>query len=395
MKNIAILGSTGSIGVKTLEVVSEFPDKFRVVGLTANSNIDLLERQIKRFNPEIVAVKDEVRSKQLEEKIIPFRVKIYGGQEGLNEVVRQKDVDLVVVAISGSSALIPILESIEKDKIIALANKESLVMAGQVIMSRAKAKSISIIPIDSEHSAIFQCLGLSGQNHEYLKKIYLTSSGGPLNEIPIEDLKFILPQQALNHPKWKMGKKISIDSATLMNKGLEVIEARWFFDIDVNNIEVLIHKEAIVHSMVEFVDGTVLAQLAITDMRLPIQYALTYPERWLTPLPRLDFLKVSKLTFDLPNLTKFPCLSLAYRVAREGGSQPCVLSVANEEAVEAFLNNQISIDEIHKIIEKVLAKHKRIDNPTLTDILNVEVWAREEAKKAISQRLKRVTSVIN
>ncbi len=382
MKNIAILGSTGSIGVKTLEVVSEFPDKFRVVGLSANSNIDLLERQIKRFNPEIVAVKDEARSKQLEEKIVPSRVKIYSGQEGLNEFVRQKDVDLVVVAISGSSALIPILESIENNKIIALANKEALVMAGQVIMNRAKAKSISIIPIDSEHSAIFQCL--SGQNRDYLRKIYLTSSGGPLNEIPIEDLKFILPQQALNHPKWKMGRKISVDSATLMNKGLEVIEARWFFDIDVNNIKVLIHKEAIIHSMVEFVDGTVLAQLAITDMRLPIQYALTYPQRWPTPLPRLDFLKVSKLTFDLPDLAKFPCLSLAYRVACEGGSFPCVLSVANEEAVEAFLNNQISIDEIHKIIEKVLAKHKRIDNPTLRDILNVEIWAREEAKKAIS-----------
>lgn len=375
MKNIAVLGSTGSIGKNTLDIVSEFSDRLKVVGLSAYNNIELIRSQIEKFKPEYVAIrKDKIPALR---KDINSRVKICDTNSGLKNMIASKDIDLVVVAISGSSALEPVLEAIRKRKAVALANKEALVMAGSVIMKEAKKYKTQIIPIDSEQSAIFQCL--QDRDKKELKKIYLTASGGPLVDTPSQRLKNISVKEVLRHPRWKMGKKVTVDSATLMNKGLEIIEAMWLFGVDIDKIEVLIHKEAIVHSMVEFIDGSIIAQLGVTDMRLPIQYALTYPSRWKGTLNNLDFNKLN-LTFKKPDFDKFPCLKLAYRAAKLKGTAPCVLNAANEEAVAAFLDRKIGYLDIHRIISAVLSKHEVSKNPSLRQIISADKWARLAAK---------------
>lgn len=377
MKQIAVLGSTGSVGVHVLEVIARFPQKFKVVGLTANTNVALLNAQIKKFRPVIAALRNEDTARRWKIN----GTKTCSGPKGIVEVATDSRVDLVVVAISGSAGLIPTLEAVKAGKNIALANKESLVMAGRIIMDLAEKNSVDILPLDSEHSAIFQCL--VGQNKSELNKIYLTASGGPFKDTSKARLKSVSPQEAMDHPKWKMGKKISIDSATLMNKGLEVIEAHFFFDIAVNKIEVLIHPEAIVHSFVEFVDGVILGQLSMPDMRLPIQYALTYPERIQSGIANINFSKINSLTFAPPDLDKFPCLDIAYQAAREGGSFPCVLNAVNEECVEAFLNGEIKLPDIAKILDKVLSIHNKINQPSLDEILGADSWARREASKEL------------
>lgn len=381
MKRIAILGSTGSVGVNVLKVVSQLPERFNVIGLTANTNTALLSAQIEEFHPAVVAIGDE----NSVSKWKTSGTKVYAGLEGLVKVAKDPRVDLVVVAISGSTGLIPTLEAIKAGKKIALANKESLVMAGRIIIDMAREKKVKILPLDSEHSAIFQCL--DGRNKDELSKIYLTASGGPFKDASRARLNSVSPEETLNHPKWKMGKKISVDSATLMNKGLEVIEASLLFDIAVERIEVLIHPEAIVHSLVEFVDGAILAQLGTPDMCLPIQYALTYPERVKGQVASVNFSKVSRLTFSPPDLNKFPCLSIAYQVAHQGGSSPCVLNAVNEECVAAFLEGKIRLPDIPKILEKVVSKHNKVDEPSLDELLEIDNWARKEAIRAISFKL--------
>jgi 1-deoxy-D-xylulose-5-phosphate reductoisomerase len=380
MKCIAVLGSTGSIGKSTLGVIRNFTDKFRVVGLSTNSNTGLLYKQVREFDPAFVCVKDKTKALGLKPKLSP-KTKLFIGESGLEELVRQAGIDEVVLAISGSSALLPLLAAIEKGEDIALANKEALVIAGPLVMERARKHQIKIIPIDSEQSAIWQCL--NGQEKNRIKNIYLTASGGPFRQINKRKLKNISKRMVLKHPRWQMGKKITVDSATLMNKGLEVLEAMFLFNIGLEKIKVLIHPEAIIHSMVEFIDGVVLAQLSITDMRIPIQYALSYPERFATSLPSIDFFKLKRLNFAQPDFKKFPCLGLAYRVAKEKGTAPCVLNAANEVSVNEFLAGRLKFISIPSVIEKTLGRHKNINKPNLKDILEVDTWAREEAYRVI------------
>ncbi|MBM3248153.1 MAG: 1-deoxy-D-xylulose-5-phosphate reductoisomerase [Candidatus Omnitrophica bacterium] len=379
MKNIAVLGSTGSIGQNTLDIVSEFSDRLKVIGLSAYNNIGLLRSQIKDYSPEYVAIREDKISAL--RKDINGRIKVCDTNSGLKNMIASKDIDLVVVAISGSSALESVLEAIRQRKTVALANKEALVMAGSIIMKEAKKYNTQIIPIDSEQSAIFQCL--QDRNKKELKKIYLTASGGPLVDAPVSRLKNISVKEVLKHPRWKMGKKVTVDSATLINKGLELIEAMWLFDVKPEQIEILIHREAIVHSMVEFIDGSIIAQLGVTDMRLPIQYALTYPARWKGVLKSLDF-KSLNLAFDKPDFDKFPCLGLAYKAARLRGTAPCVLNAANEIAVGAFLEEKIGYLDIYRIINSVLSRHKVLRNPGLNEIISVDKWARAQAQKLIN-----------
>lgn len=390
MKNIVILGSTGSIGRSTLEVISKFKDRFMVLGLSANSNIELLLNQVEEFNPKFVCISNKEKASDFKERLETHlsvsrrrSLKVFEGLEDLNEMVRYKDTDLVVVAISGMSALFPLLEAIRAKKDIALANKEAMVAAGDLIMREVRECNIKIMPIDSEASAIWQCL----ENHrrDHLKKIYITCSGGSLSDIPKREFKNITKKEVLSHPKWKMGKKISVDSATLMNKGLELIEIRWLFDIDLSKLEVIVHKEAVIHSMVEFCDGVIFAQLAVPDMRIPIQYALSYPERWENNFDSINFFKLKSLTFSKPDLEKFPCLRMAIDTAKKGGTFPCVLNASNEEVVSAFLNGRIDFIDIPKIIEKVLFKHRGIKNPNLDQLLKVDSWARKETRKLIGE----------
>jgi len=383
MKNIAILGSTGSIGLNTLEVIRHFPDKFRVVGLSTNSNVDVLHQQIKEFHPLFVCVMDKSASKKLEAKL-KSNTKLFVGKEGIEALIEQDVIEKVLLAISGSGALAPLLKAVACGKQIALANKEALVMAGPIIMKEAASQNLKIIPVDSEQSAIWQCL--DGQEHSKLKKIYLTASGGPFRLTRQEKLKNISIREVLSHPRWKMGKKISVDSANLMNKGLELLEAMFLFDIPCDKIKILIHPEAIVHSMIEFIDGVILAQLSATDMRIPIQYALTYPERLSSnSIPTIDFHKLKELHFEEPNFKRFPCLRLAYEVAKELGTAPAVFNAANEISVEEFLKKRLRFISIAKIIEKVLAKHRNKINPNLEDILEADNWARKEAYSAIDR----------
>ena len=377
MKTIAILGSTGSIGKNTLRVIARLKDKFKIVALASGKNTRLLAEQINKFRPRLAAIMDETKFACLK-KEVDVRIKLLAGQEGINEVANF-GADIVVMAISGSAALLPTLKSLEKSKRLALANKECLVMAGDIIMRKAKAHRVELIPIDSEQSAIFQCL--KDEPKKSLERIYLTGSGGPLKDIAKDELEFVEPDFALRHPRWNMGKKISIDSATLMNKGFEVIEAGYLFGISQDKIEVLIHPQALVHSLVQFVDGTILAQLGRTDMRIPIQYALTYPQRLPLRLSKLELSKVGKLTFNLPDLVKFPCLKLAFEAAREKGLSGCVLNAGDEECVLAYLEGKIKFNDIARIIAKVLAKLKNKDNPTLDEILETDRWAREQVRK--------------
>lgn len=378
MRKIAILGSTGSIGTNTLRVIETRPSDFKVIGLGAYQNVKVLAKQIKLFKPKLISVKDEETIKQLEKFVSLSGIKVYTQEEGLKKIAIHPEVEMVVVATAGTISLVPTLQAIEEGKTIALANKEPLVMAGEIVMSKLKRKKSTLIPIDSEHSAIFQCL--QKENKNSIRRIYLTGTGGPFHNLAQGKLKDVSAQMALDHPKWKMGKKITIDSATLMNKGLEIIEARWLFDVAPDKIEVLIHPEAIIHSLVEFCDGSILAQLGITDMRLPIQYALDYPRRKISHLAKVSFLKIKKLTFAKPDLNKFPCLKIAQRVAREGGTNGCVMSAANEIAVNAFLNGKIRFTDIPKVINKVLQKHHALERPTLDEILALDHWAKKEAR---------------
>lgn len=377
MKNLVILGSTGSIGQSTLDIVRRFPNKFRVVGLSTNRRIEALEQQIKEFRPERVCVRDPQCAWTLEPRIKKGTL-LYTGDEGLLQLVTRRSVDEVVVAISGSEALAPLVAALKSRKGIVLANKESLVMAGPIIMALARDANVRIKPVDSEQSAIWQCL--ESQDRRTLRHIYLTASGGPFRRKRLAQLKKIAVGDALCHPRWKMGKKVTIDSATLMNKGLELFEAMYLFGAKAEEVRVIIHPEAIIHSMVEFIDGVIMAQLSITDMRIPIQYALTYPQRLrVDSLATVDFVKLAHLSFERPDLGRFPCLRLAYEAAREGGTTPCVLNAANEVGVDAFLKQGLDFMAIPRVVEKVLQRHHKKNSPDLKDILNADAWARQEA----------------
>lgn len=347
MKNILLLGSTGSIGISTLNVLKEFKDQFKVFAITANSNIDLIYDQILEFKPKFAVVKEKDKAKILRERIGDV-CKVLDGEEGLIEVTKNGDYDVLVSALVGFAGLAPTIESIKRGKRIALANKETLVAAGKMVIGLAKEYNSEILPVDSEHSAIFQCL--VGENQDSIEKLIVTASGGPFLNKSINDLEKVTVEEALNHPNWDMGSKITIDSATMMNKGLEVIEAHWLFDLPKERIDVVIHPQSIVHSMVEFIDGSIKAQLSLPDMKLPIQYALSYPERWNSQFTNTHFPSLKELTFFEPELEKFKCLKLAYEVMEQGGNAPCILNAANEIAVEKFLNREINFTQIPDMI---------------------------------------------
>ena len=369
MKKIAILGSTGSIGTQTLEVVRENKD-IEVLGLAAGNNIKLLERQIREFHPKMAAVWSEERAKELRENVKDLNIKIVSGMEGLIELSVMEESEILVTAIVGMIGIRPSIEAIKAGKDIALANKETLVTAGHIIMPLAKEYQVAILPVDSEHSAIFQ--SLQGGQEKALHKILLTASGGPFRQKTREELLNIQVEDALKHPNWEMGRKITIDSSTLVNKGLEVIEAKWLFDVSLDQIEVVVHPQSIIHSMVEYVDGAIIAQLGTPDMKLPIQYALYYPERRFLPGDRLDFAALSKLTFEKPDMETFYGLRLAFEAGKEGGSLPTVFNAANELAVSKFLERKIKYLEIPEIIEHCMQAHKTIADPSVDEILQTE-----------------------
>ena len=369
MKKIAILGSTGSIGTQTLEVVRENKD-IEVLGLAAGNNIKLLERQIREFHPKMAAVWSEERAKELRENVKDLNIKIVSGMEGLIELSVMEESEILVTAIVGMIGIRPTIEAIKAGKDTALANKETLVTAGHIIMPLAKEYQVAILPVDSEHSAIFQ--SLQGGQEKALHKILLTASGGPFRQKTREELLNIQVEDALKHPNWEMGRKITIDSSTLVNKGLEVIEAKWLFDVSLDQIEVVVHPQSIIHSMVEYVDGAIIAQLGTPDMKLPIQYALYYPERRFLPGDRLDFAALSKLTFEKPDMETFYGLRLAFEAGKEGGSLPTVFNAANELAVSKFLERKIKYLEIPEIIEHCMQAHKTIADPSVDEILQTE-----------------------
>lgn len=377
MKSLSILGSTGSIGTGTLDIAARYPERYRIEGLSANKNSDRLMSQVEQFKPRVVSLMEEAAAVKLRKQCRHLDVEVLWGLEGQREVATLPEISLVVSAVVGSAGLDPTLAAIRAKKDIALANKETLVMAGEVVCQEAKEKGVSIIPVDSEHSAVFQVL--EGRADPSLRRIILTASGGPLIDCSPGELEKITPAEALRHPTWQMGAKISIDSATLMNKGLEVIEAHHLFNLKPDEIDVLIHRQSIIHSMVEFVDGSVMAQLGCPDMRIPLSYALNYPERLPLDLPRMDFGKVSPLTFEEPNRELFPCLNYAYECLSEGGTLPAVLNAANEEAVWAFLREEIHFTDIQKIIRGALDSHQSVSHPSLDDILLADRWARENA----------------
>jgi 1-deoxy-D-xylulose-5-phosphate reductoisomerase len=383
MKHLSVIGSTGSIGCNTLKIVGMFPDRFRVQALAAGNNIELLSRQIQEFRPAMAVVIDERAAGKLS-ALLPKGVstQILTGPSGYQAAAALEGVDQVVVAVVGAAGLIPTLSGIDAGKDIALANKETLVMAGEIVMARVAEAGVQLLPIDSEHSAIFQCL--NGHRYDDLNKIHLTASGGPFLKRPEQTFKEIRPADALNHPTWQMGRKISIDSATLMNKGLEVIEARWLFNLTADQIDVVVHPQSVVHSMVSFKDGTVLAQLGLPDMRAAISYALSYPERLSLNLPSPDFPGIGALTFEAPNLQKFPCLTLAFDAVNTGGTLPAVLNAANEVAVAAFLDSIIPFTEIPTVIRKAMDQHTVVHAPSLSDILDADQWARRQAEAIIS-----------
>ena len=368
-KTIAILGSTGSIGTQTLEVVRENQD-IRVAGLSAGSNITLLEKQIREFYPSLAAVWDEEQAKILAGKVRDLDVKVVSGMDGLLQLAQMEESQILVTAIVGMIGIRPTIAAIQAGKDIALANKETLVTAGHIIMPLAKKMGVSILPVDSEHSAIFQ--SLQGNRHGAVHKILLTASGGPFRGKKSEELMEIKVEDALKHPNWSMGRKITIDSSTMVNKGLEVIEAKWLFDVDVDRVQVVVQPQSIIHSMVEYVDGAIIAELGTPDMKLPIQYALYYPERRFLPGDRVDFWTLGKLEFEKPDTDTFYGLELAYEAGRKGGSLPTVFNAANELAVSKFLNREIKYLEITEIIEDCMKAHKNIENPTLEQILETE-----------------------
>jgi 1-deoxy-D-xylulose-5-phosphate reductoisomerase len=374
-KRIAILGSTGSIGSQALDVINNFPDRFEVEVLTAYNNVGLLIEQAIKFVPKYVVIGNKDKFQLLKEALTHYPIKVMAGLDAIAEVTKIDSIDIVLTAMVGYSGLLPTINAIKANKDIALANKETLVVAGELITKLAAENGVNILPVDSEHSAIFQCL--QGESHNSIEKIILTASGGPFVDKDIEYLKTITKKEALKHPCWEMGAKITIDSATLMNKGLEVIEARWLFDILPAKIDVVVHRQSIIHSMVQFCDGSIKAQMGLPDMRLPIQYALGYPSRLTSGFERLDFTKYPALTFEQPNQKNFRNLALAFRALQQGGNQPCVLNAANEIVVEAFLKDKIGFFEMSDIIEQTLEKIPYIASPDYENYKETN----EEAKK--------------
>ncbi len=383
MKQLSILGSTGSIGVSTLEIVAANPDRFRVVGLSAGRNLELLAKQIRQFSPQIAAVAFEEDVPRLKELCAGLNVEIVGGVEGLTAVSTATDTEMVVAAIVGAAGLVPTAAAIQAGKDIALANKETLVTAGHIFMEMVEQYGVKLYPVDSEHSAVFQ--SMEGHRNADISKIILTASGGPFLNTPLEQLKTATISDALNHPNWSMGRKITIDSATMMNKGLEVIEARWLFNTPVERVAVNIHPQSIVHSMVEYVDGCVMAQLGLPDMKAPIAYALSYPERIPSGVSPLDLTALSGLTFFKPDLEKFRCLALAYHAINEGESMPAVMNAANEIAVEAFLNGKIGFMQIGGLIEETMNAHQANKLGCIEEVLQADQWGRSKALELLKR----------
>jgi 1-deoxy-D-xylulose-5-phosphate reductoisomerase len=381
MKRLIILGSTGSIGTSTLDLVARYPQRFQVAGLSANQDDKKLEEQIRKYRPPVVSLVDDKAARRLRDRCRDLPVEILSGIEGQNCVATLEEADMVVSAIVGSAGLLPTMAAIRAGKPLALANKETLVMAGQIVCREARQKNVPILPVDSEHNAVFQVV--EEQRLDYVRRIILTASGGPLLDINEDQYCGIKPEQALQHPTWRMGAKISIDSATMMNKGLEVIEAHFLFNLPPEQIDVLIHRQSIVHSMVEFIDGSVIAQMGIPDMRIPLSYALNYPERLSLDLPALDLTKVGLLSFEEPDLERFPCLGFAYQALKVGETMPAVLNAANEESVTAYLKEQIGFTDIAKVIRKTMEAHQISTTPTLDDILSADRWAREHAVQQV------------
>lgn len=383
MKYISILGSTGSIGRQTLEVVDQFPESLQVVALAAGRNRDKFLEQCLRYKPLLVSLQLEEDATWLKDKMAKDNLtpEIFYGLDGLIAAATCPEAAVVVTALSGAIGLLPTCSAIKAKKQIALANKETLVAAGQYVSKLAAVNEVQILPVDSEHSAIWQCL--NGEKKTALRKIQLTASGGPFRLLSRQELEQVTPEMALRHPNWSMGKKITIDSATLMNKGLEVIEAKWLFNVDYDDINVVVHPQSIIHSMVEFGDGSTIAQLGMPDMRIPIQYALSYPDRWFNSFPKLSLTELHGLTFEAPDTSKFPALALAYAAGKQGGTAPVVLNAANEVAVQAFLGKQIKFMQIPAIVEKTLNNHQFLSTPELEEILEIDSWARQEARKFI------------
>lgn len=377
MKNVVLLGSTGSIGASTIKVAEDLPDKIRLVGLAAGNNVELLLKQIRKFQPEAVSLANPERAAELR-NIVGTTPQVYAGTEGLVRLATLSSADVVLIAIVGTAGLQPALAAIRAGKDIAIASKEILVMAGEIVMAEARKYGVRVLAVDSEHSAIFQCL--DGKPPSSVRRLWLTASGGPFRQLPKEKFASITLDQALKHPSWVMGTKITIDSATLFNKGLEMIEARWLFGIEIDRVMVIVHPQSVIHSMVEFIDGSILAQLSTPDMCLPIQYALTYPERVSSERVQTDLARIGHLTFEELDHDRFPAVNLARKAGRTGGTLPAVLNAANEVAVAAFCHGQIPFTGITETVARVMSAHKTVQNPTLEDIINADAWAREAAR---------------
>ena len=380
-KGVAILGSTGSIGTQALEVIESHADKFEVIVLTAENNIDLLIKQAKKFKPDSVVIGNEKHYQNLKDALADDFIKVYAGKDALHQIVEHSSIDVVLTAMVGYAGLLPTVNALKAGKRIALANKETLVVAGELITRLSKERKSEIIPVDSEHSAIFQ--SLAGEIHNKIEKIYLTASGGPFRTYSLDQMQNIKLHEALNHPTWKMGAKITIDSASMMNKGLEAIEAKWLFDLTPEQIDVIIHPQSIIHSIVQFEDGSMKAQMGLPDMKLPIQYALSFPYRIKSEFPRFSFLNYPNLSFEPVDLKKFRNLAISFEVMKQGGNAPCIMNAANETAVDAFLNEKIGFMQISDIIEQTLEKTQYIANPGLEDYIHFDSEARRIAKQFI------------
>lgn len=381
-KSIAILGSTGSIGTQALEVIAQHSETFEVEVLTAQNNATLLIEQAKKFNPNAVVIGKDELYKEVKDALLPLGIKVFAGENALASIVEMDTIDLVITALVGYSGLKPTMRAIQAGKSIALANKETLVVGGELITRLAKEKGVNIYPIDSEHSAIFQCM--VGEFHNPIEKIILTASGGPFRGMKKNDLAKVTKAQALKHPNWTMGAKVTIDSASLMNKGLEVIEAKWLFGLKAEQVEVVVHPQSIIHSMVQFEDGSIKAQLGLPDMRLPIQFAMTYPKRLKSSFPRFDFANYPALTFEKPDTETFRNLALAFEALGRGGNMPCVLNAANEVAVEEFLKDRVGFLQMSDIVERCLAKMDYIASPAIEDYVNTDKETRIKAKELIN-----------
>ena len=384
-RKIAVLGSTGSIGTQALDVISRYPDRFEAYALVANNQVDRLLEQVRRFKPEVVVIANESKYAALKEALSDLPVKVWAGAEAIEQVVQNTEIDIVLTAMVGFSGLKPTISALKARKTIALANKETLVIAGELITRLALENRAAILPVDSEHSAIFQCLNGEGSNE--IEKILLTASGGPFRNFSMSQLQQVTREQALHHPNWNMGAKVTIDSSTLMNKGLEMIEARWLFDVNPSQIEIIVHPQSIIHSMVQFKDRSIMAQLSLPDMRMPIQYAFSYPERIPSDVKPVNFFELSTLTFEKPDTKRFRNLSLAYKSIEKGGNMPCIMNAANEIAVELFLQEKIGFLQMSDLIEQTLTKTVFIQNPSLEDYIQTDTEAREIALETAKRLL--------